>query len=135
MTNQEQLQTELRQTREQLEQAQSEIAKLKERLADIDKLEQKINEYERKREEYESTVEEQAIQRGERSSSQFGWGQAVNFVPIFSHAYSYGASKLNETVEAEQKQHRDLMSRAIDEKYKEVRELCKNIKGNDSYEQ
>jgi phage shock protein A len=127
---QEQLQEELSQTKEQLKKALAEIDTLK---ADITDLEQKINEYDIKRKEYESIIEEQASERDGRTSSQFGWSQAVNFVPVFSHAYSYGTSKMNETAEREQKAMREVLSKIINEKYNEVEELLKKIKNKDCF--
>ncbi|GBC09585.1 hypothetical protein RclHR1_00090019 [Rhizophagus clarus] len=127
---QEQLQEELIQTKEQLKKALTEIDTLK---SDIIDLEKKINEYENKRKKYESTIEEHAEQRESRTSSQFGWSQAVNFVPVFSHAYSYGTSKMNETAEKEQKAVRNLLSEEIGEKYNELNDLLKKIKNKDCF--
>ncbi|CAB4378849.1 hypothetical protein RhiirA5_353674 [Rhizophagus irregularis] len=122
---QEQLQEELSQAKEQLEKALAEIGTLK---ADINNLEQKIDEYNEKRKEYETKIEEHALQRESRTSTQFGWSQAVNFVPVFSHAYSYGTSKMNETAEKEQKELREVLSNSINDKYKEVKKLLEKIK-------
>ncbi|CAG8650811.1 9514_t:CDS:2 [Ambispora gerdemannii] len=125
----EQLQEELRQSKEQLRQAQEEIIRLKgQALVDIDKLLDKFEEYDVKRREYESAVERQTSQRENRASSQFGWGQAINFVPVFSHAYNYGTSKANELVEYEQKEYRETLNKATNEKYQEVQKLYNHIK-------
>ncbi|CAG8609770.1 10435_t:CDS:1 [Ambispora gerdemannii] len=124
----EQLQ-ELRQIKEQLRQAQEEIIRLKEQaLVNIDNLWNKFEEYDNKRKEYGSTVEKQTSQRENRASSQFGWGQAINLVPVFSHAYNYGTSKANELVECEQKEHRETLTKATDEIYRKVQELYNHIK-------
>jgi hypothetical protein len=130
----EQVQAELRQTQEQLQQAKKEIDNLKKQaLDDINELWMKFTEYDEKRREFESAIEAQASQREDRTSSQFGWGQAVNFVPVFSHAYNLATSKANELVEREETRYRDNLNKAISKKYEKAQESYDKIR--DRYEQ
>ncbi|CAG8627453.1 9018_t:CDS:1 [Ambispora leptoticha] len=124
----------MEQLREELRQAREEIVRLKtQALVDINELMREFDECDEKRKEYETEVEKQASQREDRASTQFGWGQAINFVPVFSHAYNYGASKANELVEQEQKKHRETLRKVTDKKYKQIEESY--IKRKKRYEQ
>ncbi|CAG8627471.1 9019_t:CDS:1 [Ambispora leptoticha] len=126
----------IEQLREELRQVREEIVRLKtQALADINELKLKFEEYIDKQKEYELAVEDQNSQREDRASTQFGWGQAVNFIPIFSHAYSYGANKSNELVEKEQKNLRETLSKTTTEQFQEVRKLFNDIKERDCYKQ
>jgi hypothetical protein len=125
----EQAQAELRETQEQLQQAKKEIDDLKEQaLADIKELWCMFSEYDKNRKEFESEIKRQASEREERTSSQFGWGQAVSFVPVFSHAYNLATSKANELVEREESRHRDLLCNRTKEVYQKAQESYEKMK-------
>ena len=124
-------QTMIQELEKQLQEARKEIADLKEKsLNDINELWEKFEEYDLKRKDFEKAINNQSTQREERTSSQFGWGQAVSFVPIFSHAYNFAASKANELVEKEESNLREHLHNEVDKLYGKIKSTYERIKGS-----
>lgn len=95
---------------------------IKKELEKISNICKKLEEYKNKWEEYKTEVDKQISERKERESIQWGWGQAVNLVPIFSHAYDLATSKTNEGIEERELTIRQNLLKAAEEKYQELQQ-------------
>lgn len=96
--------------------------------SDIDNIQKKIQKYDEKRKEYESSVYKYYKERRDREKTQFGWGQAINIVPLFSNAYNYSTSSINKNIDDKEIDTLNILKKSVDDEYKELMELCYKIK-------
>lgn len=93
---------------------------LKKQLEKLKNIRKRLEEYKKKVDDYQAEVDKQILERKERESTQWGWGQAVNLVPIVSHAYDLATSKTNEGIEERELTIRQNLLKAAEEKYEEL---------------
>jgi len=102
------------------------MTNIKKQLEKLNNICKKLEEYKNKWEEYKTEVDKQISERRERESRQWGWGQAVNLVPVFSHAYDLATSKANEGIESRELVIRQNLLKAVEEKYQELQQELQN---------
>lgn len=95
---------------------------------DIEKIIKKIKKYDIKRKEYENNVYNYYKERRERERYQSNWGQAINILPLFSNAYNYSTSSINQKIDDKEMDTLDILKKSIDEEYEELLCLCNKLK-------
>lgn len=95
---------------------------------DIEKIIKKIKKYDIKRKEYENNVYNYYKERRERERYQSNLGQAINILPLFSNAYNYSTSSINQKIDDKEMDTLDILKKSIDEEYEELLCLCNKLK-------